>query len=140
MRKSGSYHINKFFANYRRGTVPCRERRHRHQWCVGEVLDTICGIAIDRYNRDCCNAYIANPNWDYDWCPTCVRSLPWNEDARTAWVEKHGIEVPNATDYREWLDTPEGQAVWPIGSMDREIVEAFCIAIISAEEKQAYGN
>ena len=93
MIKTGTYHIIWPNARLRSERVRCHieGNGHRHRYHTEETFQAICGATTPR--NSCCNSTIANPNWTYDWCHDCVKALPWTEQAKKIWLEKHGIDT-----------------------------------------------
>ena len=93
MLKSGNYHIIDPDTQLIRERVRCHQQgsHHRHQYHIEEKFKALCEKVIPREN--CCNAGIANPNWNYDWCHDCVKAIPWTEDGKKIWLERHGIDT-----------------------------------------------
>ena len=90
----GTYHIIHANARYATRWVPCYEtgRYHRHKTHKEQYVPSLCGGTLVEGRDQFCNAIIANPDWNYDWCHGCVRVLPWTDDARGKWLRK-GIDT-----------------------------------------------
>ena len=99
MIKPGVYHIILPTAQLRQERVRCHIENsiHRHKYHIEETFQAICGDRTLREN--CCNSDIANPNWNYNWCHQCVKLLPWTDEGKRLWLERHGIDTySQATD------------------------------------------
>ena len=60
-----------------------------------KLVQSLCGEILDRRKKESfCDKALASPFWPYDWCPECVRALPWNDEVtRKLWWIERGIVV-----------------------------------------------
>ena len=76
---TGSYHIIPDMGSY------CRRGKE-------EYAPTLCGLEVIRGRHDFCSVSSVNPNWNKEWCSSCVQVLPWTDKAKKLWRAK-GIEI-----------------------------------------------
>lgn len=109
-----TYHMIHVNARYSPRRVRCYEtgRYHRHQFHTEEYARAICGVTLVRDRDQFCNVGIADPRWDYDWCPSCVKLVPWSDKGKQMWVAR-GLEAMNSEEWKAWVESPEARAAFP---------------------------